>query len=295
MIEKLPIMHLKVYMESEHKIELPFWLSSTIRGAIGTELIKYLCCMEKKAECESCNDLFNCAVKILYHTGSPNKSDVSINPYIIHCENGLVNGSEICFDIILFGEEGIKTYAEIFRVLSRGLKLGINREDFKLIKIDNAFNNQVVFDGAMWVRPESFFLEKIPENISVNKIKVDFLSMYNTKQKSIDSLDFDYFIRGCMRRVSAVLNQSNIAMDIDFKGLLESVKEIKTIEKKLTYKTLKRFSNRTETKQEIKGIEGSITFEGNITPFLEFLKLSEVIGVGKLCVMGLGRIQMEYL
>lgn len=294
MIEKLPIMHLKVYMKSECKIELPFWLSSTIRGAIGTELIKYLCCMEKKAECESCNDLFNCSVKILYHTGSQNKSDVIINPYIIHCENGLVNGSEICFDIILFGE-GIKTYTDIFRVLSRGLKLGVIRESFKLIKIDNVLKNQSVFDGAMWVKPESSFLEKTPENISVDKIKVKFLSMYNAKQKNIEAFDFDYFIRGCMRRVSAVLNQSNISMDVNFKKLLESAKDVKTVEKKLNYTTLKRFSNRTGTKQEIQGIEGSITFEGNITPFLEFLKLSEVIGVGKLCVMGLGKIQVEYL
>lgn len=49
MIEKLPIIRLEVYMKSAHKANLQNWLGSAIRGAIGTELIKYSCCMEKKS------------------------------------------------------------------------------------------------------------------------------------------------------------------------------------------------------------------------------------------------------
>lgn len=293
MIEKLPIIRLEVYMKSEHKANLQNWLGSAIRGAIGTELIKYSCCMEKKAECEKCPEILNCAVKTLYHTGSSEKSDVVINPYIIYCEKGLVNGSEICFEVILFGE-GVKTYKEIIKVLYRGIKIGAERESFNLVKIMDKIKNQVIFDGVTWSELEESFLNNISNKNKVSRIKVKFLSMYNAKQKDVNAVDFSYFIRGCMRRVSATLKQNDIPLDVDFGELVKYIDNVKVVEKNLKNTTLKRYSSTTSETHEIHGVEGSITFEGEITPFLEFLKLSEIIGIGKLCVMGLGRIKVEY-
>jgi CRISPR-associated endoribonuclease Cas6 len=52
-----------------------------------------------------------------------------------------------------------------------------------------------------------------------------------------------------------------------------------------------RYSNRQETKMKMGGFIGSITFEGELEPFLQFLVLGEYIHVGKERALALENIK----
>ena len=56
-----------------------------------------------------------------------------------------------------------------------------------------------------------------------------------------------------------------------------------------------RYSNRQETKMKLGGFIGSITFEGDLEPFLPFLLLGEYIHVGKGTSFGLWEYEIEDL
>jgi CRISPR/Cas system endoribonuclease Cas6 (RAMP superfamily) len=81
-------------------------------------------------------------------------------------------------------------------------------------------------------------------------------------------------------------------LNLDFKGLIESSKDIKVKKGNLSWYDWERYSNRQETKMKMGGFMGSITFEGDFEPFLLFLTLGEHIHVGKGTSFGLGKYQI---
>ncbi|NOX15681.1 MAG: CRISPR system precrRNA processing endoribonuclease RAMP protein Cas6, partial [Epsilonproteobacteria bacterium] len=65
------------------------------------------------------------------------------------------------------------------------------------------------------------------------------------------------------------------------------------VEFKVYFKELTRLSNRQKTKMQIGGIMGEIKYKNLDKKSYELLKLGEIIGIGKQCVFGLGKIKVE--
>ncbi|PIW88055.1 MAG: hypothetical protein COZ94_01765, partial [Nitrospirae bacterium CG_4_8_14_3_um_filter_41_47] len=64
---------------------------------------------------------------------------------------------------------------------------------------------------------------------------------------------------------------------------------IKVKEKNLKWYEWERYSGRQETRLKMGGFVGEITFEGDIEPFMPFIKAGEVLHVGKGTGFGLGK------
>lgn len=79
-------------------------------------------------------------------------------------------------------------------------------------------------------------------------------------------------------------------LDIDFLTLLELAREVKIIDSNLQWEEQTRYSNRQKAKLQMGGILGSISYEGNIMPFIPFLELATLLHLGKQTTFGLGRI-----
>jgi hypothetical protein len=54
-----------------------------------------------------------------------------------------------------------------------------------------------------------------------------------------------------------------------------------------------RYSARQDTRMTLGGFLGTATFEGDLAPFAPFLRVGEVVHVGKGTAFGLGRYRME--
>jgi len=79
-------------------------------------------------------------------------------------------------------------------------------------------------------------------------------------------------------------NYEKIDIDIEYK-----------VEKKLHFKELVRRSNKQNTKMNMGGLMGELIVESISKESYRLLKIGEIIGVGKNCVFGLGKIKVEVM
>lgn len=281
---KMPFYRLKVCMQSDRFFKANSWISSAVRGALGNNLIEMLCENPSK-DCINCNNL-DCSAKILYGTASPEDSSQQFNPYVVYCPNHNNDTNIIEFYITLFGN-GINTIKDVFKVLSNGLNIKGNQ--FTLTSIIDDFSNIPIFDGFLWVIPQpqypNFYVD---ENIT--RLILKFNSPFNSKQLD-KTMNFDYLVRCAMRRTSTILKSCDVECTTNYSNLIELSKNVKLTSANIHLISNKRHSNRTNLDMSIKGYVGSLSFMGDITPFMPFFRFCELVGIGKLCVMGFGQIE----
>jgi hypothetical protein len=77
-------------------------------------------------------------------------------------------------------------------------------------------------------------------------------------------------------------------LEIDFKAFGEQAEEIKTVTDSTRWVESARYSRRREVTHDLSGFIGEVSFEGDLAPFIPYLKLGEYVHVGKNAVFGNG-------
>jgi hypothetical protein len=104
-------------------------------------------------------------------------------------------------------------------------------------------------------------------------------------------ITFEILIRNLLRRVQLLSAlYCGGPPRVDFKDLIEKSKSIKVISSKIHWEHQARYSYRQEKMLNMGGVSGSITFSGDLTPFMPFLEIGEYLHVGKGTAFGLGKI-----
>jgi hypothetical protein len=80
---------------------------------------------------------------------------------------------------------------------------------------------------------------------------------------------------------------------IDFVGLRQRAKAVRMLNCRLIYQDVVRRSSRTGQTHGIGGFTGSVSYEGNLTEFMPYLRAAFWTGVGRHTVWGNGVIQVE--
>ncbi|MBI5307121.1 MAG: CRISPR system precrRNA processing endoribonuclease RAMP protein Cas6 [Planctomycetes bacterium] len=108
-------------------------------------------------------------------------------------------------------------------------------------------------------------------------------------------LEFHMLIRQLLRRMSllAYFHCGLDASDWDFRGIIEKAGEVKVKESKLRWYEWERYSARQDTRLNMGGFVGEISFEGEIGAFMPLIKAGEVLHVGKGTSFGLGRFKIQ--
>lgn len=272
---------IKANLHSEKEVELNTFLGSTVRGAIISEIGK-LYCVNDNISCDACDCGATCPNKTLFNMKSYMKNDRISNPIVINAHQTC--GTAIGLDIVLFGI-GISATETISNVLIDGVYLGKNREHFKANKVHYIDGNNKQYENKV-------LAETKVSDEEVTRIVVDFISPTHI-QKECMTLDFSDFLKCCMYRYMSLNQLTQSEPEIDFNGLLEDSKSIRTVEKTIKVENLGRFSGRTKVKNEIHCIKGRLVYEGNLTNYMNILRLVEVFNIGKWSSMGLGNIRIK--
>jgi hypothetical protein len=107
--------------------------------------------------------------------------------------------------------------------------------------------------------------------------------------------DFALLVRNLLRRVSmltAVHGEAKLALD--YAGLIARAADIQTVESKLRWWDLQRYSARQQTKLKMGGFVGAVSYEGaTLGEFLPLLVAGEILRIGKGTSFGLGKFQIE--
>lgn len=272
---------LRTKLHYENRVILNTFLGSTVRGAIISK-ISEIYCINKTLQCETCTCGVTCPNKVLFNMKSYIKNDRVSNPIVINAYQK--DNVAIELDIILFGI-GITTTETIQNILLNGIHLGKNRELFKaeqVYYIDNngeQYNNKVLAETKI-------------DTKDTTRVIIDFISPTHI-QKDCMALEFSDFLKCCMYRYMSLNQLTQSEPEIDFKGLLEESKEIKTIEKTIKIENLARFSGRTQVKNNVHCVKGRLVYEGDLTKYMHILKLVEIFNIGKWSSMGLGHIRVQ--
>jgi hypothetical protein len=107
-------------------------------------------------------------------------------------------------------------------------------------------------------------------------------------------LEFHILVRNLLRRLS-VLSYFHCGrrLDLDFKGLIERAMGVTRIKSNLRWVDWERYSARQGTTMLMGGFVGRAELKGPLAEFLPFLRLGELVHVGKGTVMGLGMYQLN--
>jgi CRISPR-associated endoribonuclease Cas6 len=128
-----------------------------------------------------------------------------------------------------------------------------------------------------------------------NKVTLRFLTPTRIKYEgklTID-IDFEVVMRNLLRRLSWLAEvHCGEKWELDWKGLIQRAKEIKTVHSDLRRHDWERYSQRQGTRMKMGGFLGEIAFEGDLAEFMPFLKLGEYLHVGKGTVYGLGKYEI---
>ena len=285
-IEKIGFICLEIRMKPvKIGYTAKIWGSSAIRGALGDAMIHRFC-PQHKFNCDICQT--PCSTATLFSTANPDKSEQAVNPYIIDYNENILENGDISFKITFFAN-GLSTVDDVMLALRDGLTLGKDNK-FQLVEIIDTITDETLFDGFLMRKATTHYLNC---NCSpADRYCIEFLSPYRTKYP-IEEFGFSQLIRAMLRRTSTILRQIDIEPDIDYGCIIEKSEKIKTDYRLFSKESRTRYSSRTNSRWDVTGFTGAMIVSGDFSDFLPLMRISEIIGVGKLCVMGLGKIKIS--
>ena len=291
--------------------QLPIFKGSTFRGVFG-RAFKDVVCALKRRECPECLLNSQCIyVKVFEPAANPRqKKSARIsappNPFVI--EPPLTDqteyhaGDSLEFSLILFGKANDCLPYFIYAIdrmgaIGIGRKINGKRGRFTLESVlwDNVriYTSETKQMSAINALPEIGIHTLQTRQKVVSSIKIVFETplriKYNNKLKA--DLPFHILTRAMLRRASALLFiYGDGEPDIDFTGLIKQAETVAIKESNLNWHDWRRYSFRQKDNMFLGGLIGSITYSGDIAPFLSLIDFCEKTHVGKQTAFGLGKM-----
>lgn len=224
------------------------------------------------------------------------------NPYLIVAprhRSYYAQGENLEFTLVLLGH-GIKYAKDVLEVLveTKHFELGAERKPFELAGIYQPMQKE-----AIWT-PERINLQAL----NIEHLKGDRLEKANHSSiilfsplrirrngQLLTEIDFKTLFRNISRRVADLTTRYGGHINLDEREyLLEQADSIETISNGLYLVNLERFSNRQNQKMDMSGLLGTMTFRGDLSPFVPWLQAAKVLHVGRNVTFGCGCVDVVY-
>jgi len=294
------------------QLTLPPYKGSTLRGGFG-HVLKRVVCVDEKRLCRECLLKEKCVYAYVFETSPPRgsslkrKYSLTPHPFVIcpplETKTEYEPGELLSFELILIGKaiEYLPYFIYAFDELGKiGIGKGKGKYELKEVKELNEKNEEKVLyqsENKTLVPPSppiksEYFLEN---NSTVSQVMLLFLTPLRLKEKGdlIVNLTFTLLIDRLLTRIN-LLSYFHCGGEgkEDYQGLLNQAEKVKVSKKSLRWHDWERYSQRQDTRMKLGGLLGSITFEGEITPFLPYLRVGQYIHVGQGTSFGLGRYEI---
>ncbi len=302
----LPFAEVQIEGRFEGKGGLPPFRGATLRGGLGYHL-KQTVCHRKQSTCQDCIVRTTCAYSCIFEGIPPqDRQMMRLYPYVPQPFTLLVNsedpaqiepGNPFSFGMRLFGR-AIELFPYIaYSFIEMGKEgLGKDRIPFQITRIvQPSFGAEIYHEqGACLHKVQTEY----PQNLlpACKRIRVEFVTPVRLRVNGREpsTLRFENLIRAIVRRFSILTYfygtpTENLSIDYSAVAAVTSVcSQTKPIE-------FRRFSGRQKRPVKMSGLVGSAIYEGNLEPFLPWLSIARIIGVGKATSFGFGRIQITPL
>ena len=256
----------------------PYFIGSQLRGAFGYAL-KKVTCINPSFQCEECFAKDSCLYYEFYEQkNQPHK-------YRFDFELGK---DFYDFSLYLFDDATTKlpyALSALNMMLSQN-GLGVERKTYK--EFDIYIDDKLINENRNLQIPKNsvktFQIDKNCQNITIQFITPLRLKKNNRFIRD-DNIELKDIINSIYQRQMQLLEQGYQKFPYPIEGQI--------VNKELHYKELTRMSNRQKSTMNLGGLLGSIEVKNINKEAYEVLKVGELIGAGKQCVFGLGKIKVE--
>jgi hypothetical protein len=315
MITNLFLLHFRFYLEPRAPLHMPAYnKGNVIRGGFGSTF-RRIGCHANCREPETCELRSVCPYTAVFQPFVPEDSEkISKNrdiprPFVIkpplETKEIYAPGERLSFDVVLIGK--IRDYLPYFIVTFKELShvgLGRDRTPLDLVSVESLGMN----GDAVPVYSRETNLVQPPQDtlswegvIHSNGYKNGFgnaravtLRFLTPTMLKVDGAllrvpSFATILKRLRDRINALSYfYCGKGLDIDFKAFGDQAEKVKTIADSTRWVESARYSRRREVTHDLSGFVGEVSFEGDLAPFVPYLKLGEYVHVGKNAVFGNG-------
>ncbi|MFA7288116.1 MAG: CRISPR system precrRNA processing endoribonuclease RAMP protein Cas6 [Melioribacteraceae bacterium] len=294
--------------------KLPPYKGSMFRGAFGWAFRKAVCVTKEKS-CEGCDLHQMCAYFLVFETEIPKNNLWFLkgvkklsHPFTLHPP--LEQRREYNKGDIL--NVGLTLYGNFIPLLPHFIKtfaamgndgIGVDRRKYKLIKVTNSIDSDhslILFDNTSSPIKKNFIIKSIDmtsDENNVSGITLEFITPARFQKAGkvlthASSINFELIYNALLRRYFTISRLYCNGNDDDYPSPID-VSGINIKSNNLYFHEMERYSSRQNKKVELGGFMGSISFSGDLAPFISLLKAGEKISIGKNTVFGLGKYKME--
>jgi hypothetical protein len=328
MLPHFSLHHFRFHLEPKTPLHMPAYnKGNVIRGGFGSTFRRIVCHANCR-EPEICELRNVCPYTAVFQPFVPEGSEkISKNrdiprPFVIkpplETKETYFPGERLSFDVVLVGK--IKDYLPYFIVTFKELSqagLGRDRSPVELVAVDHVGHD----GGEVSVYTRENNLVQPPVNAiswadlcnrhssnngsmnspqagaaNIRRITLRFLTATMIKADGVQARrpDFGPIAKRLRDRINALSYfYCGNGLDIDFKAFGTEADKICTVYDSTRWVESSRYSRRRQVSHDLSGFMGEVTFEGELAPFLPYVKLGEYVHVGKNAVFGSGWYRIE--
>jgi CRISPR-associated endoribonuclease Cas6 len=319
-LDNFKVALLRFTLRAEEEIRLPEYAGSSLRGAFGT-MFRRIACAPHCQNAKTCLLASQCAYARVFEARPNVEGYKSVSegglprPFVIHpplTKQPIAKaGESICFYMALIGfaAEYLPYFILTWRELGR-VGIGGTRGRFRLEKVENCAS----LEGETRETVYSSTDELVHNRLGI--LTADsLLAMQNRSENSRLSIElltpmrlksggeflraappFDVLMGVLLRRLESLsFFYCSGSLNLDYRGLMAQAKEVQALPSNVRWVEWDRYSHRQDRWIPLGGLLGRVEYKGDVTPFLPYLSLGELVGVGNNCAFGLGRFQITLL
>lgn len=291
---------------------LPPYKGSTFRGAFGSAL-KSVVCAVRERECVSCLLASRCVYARTFELNTSKqtarqRTAALPHPYVI--EPPLDSNTRFCagqsfdFSLLLFGDgnDFLPYFIYAFEVMGeKGVGKAVSGKRSRYTLDSVLINDEEIFTkDTRTMQSPALHKIAVPELQMTDQVGTLNLRLITPLRLKSDNtfaaeLPFHILIRAALRRISSLFEAYGEGEPaLDYRGLVTAAKKIESVHAMLHWQEWERWSNRQEKTMLMGGMMGSITYQGQIAPFIPLLELSKELHLGKQSSFGLGLIDFSH-
>jgi len=178
--------------------------------------------------------------------------------------------------------------------------LGRERGRFSLLQVEQVGDGKtrLVYEGPSRTL-YAWEAELGPEVRSganhISTVTLEFLTPLRLKEKGdlVTHLTFPLLWERLRQRLTLLAAfYGNCVQEPDLSHLSAPAEAVSLKESRLSWYDWQRYSSRQRELMKLGGLKGSITFRGDLRPFLPYLRLGELVNLGQGTTFGLGRYRL---
>jgi len=301
-IQQIKFYQLRITFEAIEDIHLSEYKGSAFRGCLG-DAFRHEVCRFPKKKCEACPLEYDCEFAALFEAPLPaghhlfGKYTHPPRPYLIIPMPGketiIIAGNEFYFDLILIGS-AIRLLSTLIRVFQLMGKLGIGTgySKFKALRIEHfspivGFQPLPVFGLPFEIMPDQFIYQQIDSTL--NLVFQHPIRFIKARKPYKDPPPFEMMIENLSRRMTLLAHLYCQADWVDTDRAFDLEGKVKIKMHQLEWKDWTRYSGTKEMNMCFDGHLGTISYEGELTPWLKMLQLGTWLHAGSTATFGLGK------